>query len=87
MLGQSFLNVNLDGGFKGRSGISWMTLSGIAQSHQHGPGVEPDGGGATHLPNTSPSPQSSHIWIGLLLSSTYPGLSMTFTKDAGLYEC
>ena len=46
-----------------------------------------DGGTATHQPETSLSPQSSHTRIGLLLPSVNPRLSTTFTKDAKLYEC
>ena len=86
-LGQSYLNRNLDGGSKGGSGVPHATSFGIAPlPHWHGPGREPDGGGTTCQPNTSPSPQSSCTQIGLMLSSMNLELSMMFIKDAGLYE-
>ena len=46
-----------------------------------------DGGTATFQPGTYLSPQSSHTWIGLLLSSMNSRWSTTCTKDAELYKC
>ena len=80
MLGQSFLNRNLDGGSKGGSSTPQAILSGIAPPHQHDVKGGPDGGGATCQPNTSPAPQSSCIWTEMLLSSTNPNCLLHLPK-------
>ena len=45
-----------------------------------------EGGTATCQPDAYLSPQSYHAWTGLLLPSTNPRLSATFTKNAELYK-
>ena len=45
-----------------------------------------EGGPITCQPDAYLSPQSSHMWSGLLLPSMNPRLSVAFTKSAELYK-